>query len=118
MFMDGNMHDVSDCDCRDKNDAEIRVTRLTTETWEVKLATDGCESGMDRVRTIEGTALSLESIDNVEGCDSLSLGAGWDVSIYNFDAWCCKRGTYCSVYVTASRMTPSRKVFRTPRVSS
>lgn len=41
-----------------------------------------------RMHTIEGTALSLESIDDVERCDSLSLGAGEDVSTDPKDVVC------------------------------
>ena len=41
----------------------------------VKEANDDVEKDTDlSTETVEGTALALEGIDNVEGCDSLSLG--------------------------------------------
>jgi len=70
--------------------------------------------------TVESATLSLECVDNVEGCDglplrmlSISTGKSQYIGGYCERGWYRGGGTY-----TASRITPSRKVFRTPRVSS
>jgi hypothetical protein len=65
--------------------------------------------------TIESTALTLQGIDDIEGSDCLSLRG----IVSRLPCGREKvRTLACSVYVTASRITPSRKVLRTPRVSS
>jgi hypothetical protein len=73
----------------------IRMRRLTSET-------------------VESAALSLESVDDLENVsEAHKIGkikfTSNEVTVFLFA---------CSVYVTASRMTDSKKDFKTPRVSS
>ena len=71
--MEDGRHDKPEC-----RDVNLEVELFNHRNLDTVSQGTGNEGR--RMHTIEGTALSLESIDDVERCDSLSLGAGEDIS--------------------------------------
>ena len=77
--------------------------------------TDNCKPIALGTETVKSTAGTLESIDHVKGSNSFTSFHEHS-TCEHIEEWAHRLA--CSVYVTESRITFSRKILRTPRVSS